>query len=258
MEFRKLNSLTKYPSILTYHKLGERGRLLDELTGSQGFAEAAAVYLYEKVDGENARMVFFRDAGGEVDYVIGSREELLYAKDDRIGNPYGFIAEFLKPLAERLCPVIAAHEEWALTAIYQESYGGKTKAAKNYTSTKTQGYAVFDMFSLNKFQFEQLMAMTQEQIAEWREQGHQPFEAEEQKQAALERLKLTGAPMLGQVPGDEFPLSLQEAFVLLERNAVTRAAIDTSGRAEGIIARTADRKLIRKLRIEDYERTFRK
>ncbi|ASA22543.1 RNA ligase family protein [Paenibacillus donghaensis] len=258
MEFKKLNSLTKYPSILTYHRLGERGRLMEELAESQGFADAAAVYLYEKVDGENARMVFFRNDAGEVDYVIGSREELLYAKGDRIGNPYGFIAEFLKPLAERLCDTIATEGDWALTVIYQESYGGKTKAAKNYTATKTQGYAVFDMFSLNKLEWEQLMAMPQEQIAEWREQGNQPFEAEEEKQATLKRLELEAAPLLGQLPGNEFPLTLHEAYALLESYTQTRAGLDASGRAEGIIARTADRKLIRKLRIEDYERTFRK
>lgn len=258
MEFKKLNSMTKYPSILTYHRLGERGQLMEELAESQGFADAEAVYLYEKVDGENARMVFFREGNGEVDYVIGSREELLYAKGDRIGNPYGFIAEFLKPLAERLCHTIATEEDWALTVIYQESYGGRTKAAKNYTSTKTQGSAVFDLFSLNKPEWEQLMAMPQEQIAEWREQGNQPFYTEEEKQAALQELKLEAAPMLDQLPGNEFPLTLHEAYALLEPYAQTRAGIDASGRAEGIIARTADRKLIRKLRAQDYERTFRK
>lgn len=32
MDLKKMNSLTKYPSILTYHQLGERGRLTEELS----------------------------------------------------------------------------------------------------------------------------------------------------------------------------------------------------------------------------------
>lgn len=80
MDLKKINSLTKYPSILTYHKLGEKG--------------------------------------------------------DRIGNPYGNIAEFLKPLADKIIDDIFSRSDWALTVIYQESYGGKTRLLK---TTRTVG-----------------------------------------------------------------------------------------------------------------------
>ena len=34
---RKLNSITKYPSILTYHNLGPRGSLVDSLVEDKDF-----------------------------------------------------------------------------------------------------------------------------------------------------------------------------------------------------------------------------
>ena len=49
MDLRKLNSITKYPSIPTYHKIGEKGVLEDEVVsfGSD------KIILTEKVDGTN-------------------------------------------------------------------------------------------------------------------------------------------------------------------------------------------------------------
>lgn len=77
--------MTKYPSILTYHKLGEKGKLLDEV--QVPFDQPAI--LAEKIDGVNSRIIIFPDGL----YIIGSREELLYAKGDLIGNP-----QYKKPI----------------------------------------------------------------------------------------------------------------------------------------------------------------
>ncbi|WP_282940109.1 RNA ligase family protein [Paenibacillus sp. RC67] len=257
MDLKKINSLTKYPSILTYHELGERGRLTNELSESKGFANSDEVFVYEKVDGENSRIIIFKN-NNEIDYLIGSREELLYAKGDRIGNPYGNIAEFLKPLAETLIAGILPKEDWALTVIYQESYGGKTKAAKNYTDSKTQGYRVFDVFSLNQEQLVRLLELPQEKIAEWRDHGNQPFYDEAEKRKFVERMDLEFAPLLETVKGSDFPISLEHTFSFLKQFEGTRVGMDASGKSEGIIVRTSDRKQIRKIRFEDYERTFRK
>lgn len=258
MDLKKINSLTKYPSILTYHELGERGRLNDVLTDGQGFSESAQAYVYEKVDGENSRIILLRTPDGEIDYLIGSREELLYAKGDRIGNPYGNIAEFLKPLAEQLSTSSFTDENWALAVIYQESYGGKTKASKNYSDRKTQSYRAFDLFTLDLETLDELLSLPPEKLAEWREHGNQPFYADEAKQATFERLGLQAAPLLETVEGSEFPTSLADTFAYLKKFETTQVGIDSAGRAEGIVVRTADRKQIRKIRFEDYERTFRK
>ncbi|OMD13873.1 RNA ligase family protein [Paenibacillus odorifer] len=258
MDLKKINSLTKYPSILTYHQLGERGRLNDVLTESRGFAELDDVFVCEKVDGENSRIILLKNDDNEVDYLIGSREELLYAKGDRIGNPYGNIAEFLKPLAEKVIADILLEGDWALTVIYQESYGGKTKASKNYSDRKTQGYRVFDVFSLNKDELYRLLELSQEKIAVWRDHGNQPFYDEIEKKRFIESIDLQSAPLLETIKGSEFPTSLESTYSYLKRFENTQVGIDASGKSEGIIARTTDRKQIRKIRFEDYERTFRK
>jgi hypothetical protein len=259
MDLKKINSLTKYPSILTYHKLGDRGRLTDELSDERGFIhEADTLYVYEKVDGENARIILFKDKNDEIDYLIGSREELLYAKGDRIGNPYGNIAEFLKPLADKISDDMRSRDDSALTVIYQESYGGKTKAAKNYTESKTQGYRIFDVFSLNKNELDHLMTLPQEKIAEWREHGNQPFYNETRKLKFVQQFDLESAPLLTEVTGASCPKALIDTFTFLKSFEQTKVGIDAIGKSEGIIVRSYDRNQIRKIRFEDYERTFRK
>lgn len=258
MDLKKINTLTKYPSILTYHKLGERGRLTEELSEDKGFHDSDKVYVYEKVDGENSRIILFKNSYNEIDYLIGSREELLYAKGDRIGNPYGNIAEFLRPLADQIQEGIFLKGDWALTAIYQESYGGKTKAASNYTDRKTQGYRVFDVFSLNQVELDSLMDLSQEKIAEWRDQGKQPFYNEVEKKRFVDSHKLEYAPLLDIVKGINFSKALDGTFEILKQFDKTQVGIDSTGKSEGIIVRTSDRKQIRKIRFEDYERTFRK
>ncbi|WP_138754411.1 RNA ligase family protein [Paenibacillus sinopodophylli] len=259
MDLKKLNSLTKYPSILTYHRLGERGRLTETLTDENGYLhDSEFVYLYEKVDGENARIIFFKNDKGEPDYLIGSREELLYAKGDRIGNPYGNIADFLKPIAEKTLDNIFSDKDWALTVIYQESYGGKTKAAKNYTDSKAQHYRFFDVFSIDKAELDHLLSLPQERIAEWREHGHQPFYHEEGKTRFAKRLGLDSAPLLAEKLGLRLPRTIADIYTFLKQFEHTQVGIDASGRSEGIIARSADRKQIRKIRFEDYERTLKK
>ncbi|MFC7428120.1 hypothetical protein [Nocardia tengchongensis] len=73
-----VNSLTKYPSIPTYHQLGERGRLTEAVSEFAG-----PVIGTEKIDGSNARIVSLPDGS----WLLGSREELLCAQGDLIGNP---------------------------------------------------------------------------------------------------------------------------------------------------------------------------
>ncbi|WP_145409603.1 RNA ligase family protein [Paenibacillus xylanexedens] len=257
MDLKKINSITKYPSIYTYHQLGERGRLNDALTESRGFEGSESVYIYEKVDGENSRIILLKNADGEIDYLIGSREELLYAKGDRIGNLYGNIADFLRPIADEIIANDKLQGDWALKVIYQESYGGKTKASKHYSDKKTQNYRVFDVFSLNQVELNNLIEFPLEKIAEWREHGNQPFYNEDDKQRLVEHLGLQAAPLLEVTTGSEFPVSLEDAFSYLKKFEKTQVGIELAGKSEGIIVRTVNRNQIRKIRFEDYERTYR-
>jgi hypothetical protein len=255
MDFRKLNSITKYPSILTYHSMGDRGKLKESLSEDKSFEPDDDVNVYEKVDGENSRIILLND-DYEADYIIGSREELLFAKGDRIGNPYGNIAEFLTSIAEDLIGIFSHDREKALTVIYQESFGGKTKAAKNYTNDKTQGYRVFDVFSLDHYELHELMSLPLEKIASWRDNGGQPFYSKTQKQEFISQWGLLSAPMVDKTNGYNFPLLLDETFEYLKKFQETKVGINLNGKSEGIIVRTNDRKMIRKIRFEDYQRTL--
>lgn len=89
-DLNKLNSMTKYPSIPTYHTLGNKGVLLEETVRFEG-----EVVLTEKVDGTN-RIILLPDGN----FVLGSREELLFAKGDLIGNPALGIVDALKSVAD--------------------------------------------------------------------------------------------------------------------------------------------------------------
>lgn len=116
----KLNSMTKYPSIPTYHALGDRGTLLEQTVNFDG-----EVILTEKVDGTNSRIVLLPDGN----FVLGSREELLFAKGDLIGNPALGIVNALKDVANSLMPL-----KNSITVVFLELYGGRiTAASKQYT-----------------------------------------------------------------------------------------------------------------------------
>ncbi|MCK9458745.1 MAG: RNA ligase family protein [Proteobacteria bacterium] len=238
MDLSKVNSMTKYPSILTYHKIGEdRGRLLDEV---QVPFDGATAILTEKIDGVNGRIIIFPDGL----YIIGSREELLYAKGDLIGNPQLGIVETLKPIAERLAPRL-----W-VTIFYFEVYGGKTtKNGKQYTGTGLLGARLFDVAMIANS--DEILEMPVEKIASWRDNGGQKFYDE----FLLQSLGLPVTPRIGE---DLIPTGLVDTYDWLKTKiSRTQAALDDGGggRPEGIVVRSADRSRIAKIRFKDYERS---
>ena len=79
VDLGKLNSMTKYPSIPTYHTLGDKGSLQETVQVSF----TGRVLGTEKVDGTNTRLIFCPDRHAPV----GSREDLLWERRDLIGNP---------------------------------------------------------------------------------------------------------------------------------------------------------------------------
>lgn len=57
VDLAKLNSMTKYPSILTYHALGDKGVLQDAVQ----IPFSGRIVGTEKVDGTNTRLIFCPD-----------------------------------------------------------------------------------------------------------------------------------------------------------------------------------------------------
>lgn len=259
---RKLNSITKYPSILTYHNLGPKGSLVDTLVDDVQFDANAIVYITEKIDGTNSRIVFTTDADGAVnDYMIGSREDLLFAMGDRIVNPALGIVKNMKNIADTLVllsdgPNYALHPN-SLYCLYGETYGGKINATKQYSGCGNYGIRIFDMWHMTLSDVENLLDLDVEKISSWREHGGQPFVSVDALGEFCDMFYIDKVPYIRTAVGNEIPLTLQGVWDWMQEFATTTARIDSGGlgQSEGIVVRYADRSLIRKIRFEDYKRT---
>jgi hypothetical protein len=249
VDLRKLNSLTKYPSIPTYHTMGPRnGILLDEFLQ---FEET--VLATEKVDGTNARIVF---TPGRT-FLLGSREEFLYARGDLIGNPSMGVVDALRPLGERLCDTVAQPD--AVVVYFGELYGGKITAnSKQYTTTQRVGFRLFDVIVMTDFEAQ--LDQPAESISTWREGGGQAFVDEEALQAIARHADIPLTPRIAEISRAELPTTLPGGAEFLARWMThSQCTLDdaAAGRPEGLVIRTRDRRRIAKLRFEDYQRTLR-
>jgi hypothetical protein len=241
-----LNSATKYPSIPTYHRLDPgNGGLLDETVPFHG-----DVIGTEKLDGTNSRIV---SLPGE-QYVIGSREELLYARGDLIGNPALGIVAALRDLADRVGGTRADE----IVVYYLEVYGGKvTAASREYTGNRAVGYRMFDAARVSL----DVLEWPRERISHWRDNGGQGFLDEGSLTAVAQQGRIEMTPRLFVIDAAELPMGIEETRVFLGKHAAhTLATLDDdgNGRAEGIVMRTADRSVIAKARFQDYDRTIKR
>lgn len=252
----RINSATKYPSIPTYHKIGDKGRLLEEV--QVDFSGEKDLVLTEKIDGTNVRVVFFPDG----DFIVGSREDLLFYSKDILHNPSMGIVESIREFAYRIAPDIRSFVD-GMFVIYGELYGGKiSKAAKNYTGEKTIGFRLFDAVNFDGHLTKKLTVKTREEISQWRQNGGQKFMSEDslERMAGLFGTDLT--PRIGLQTGKETPpQSIAETIGWMGDylpQGKTRAILDSGGNemAEGLVIRTQDRSKIAKLRFEDYARTL--
>lgn len=273
-DFDKLNSLTKYPSILTYHELGTKGGLKEGLVEGKSFA-GQEVYITEKVDGTNGRIVFVTNDKGEViDYLLGSRENLLYAKGDRVENPSLNIVSTMKYYADILC-VVPEQELLPnhIYALYGEVYGGNCNGFKNYTSRGTWGVRFFDVWAMPLNEAYRIVEEKEiAAISIWREHNGQPFFSVGEFAFLLATASFGNTPyeiitpnnyIFQKVPyikaisGSEIPEDLKGAYEFLKEFALSGAVLEpeAAAKSEGVVIRTADRKLIRKLRFDDYRKT---
>ena len=265
-EFDKFNSMTKYPSILTYHQLGERGRLTNERIFD--IPRGVEIHGTEKIDGTNSRMTMILTPHG-YDYFIGSREKWFYSCGDRIYNPDQGIVETFKKfdIESRISELHIAIEEakidtfpngfpYGIYTIYSEVYGGEVNAWKQYTNTKTYGFRVFDISYISFPQYYDLAALPREEIAHWRDNGNQTFLSANRRLEICEIMGLETVPYIFCFKSDDLPVTLEETLEFLNKFKTTKAGIDAEGEAEGVVIRTSDRSIIAKIRFEDYRRTL--
>ena len=246
-DLRKLNSATKYPSIPTFHVLGDRGRLREEVQVSFGDAD---VVVTEKLDGTNARIIVLEDRS----YLIGSREELLHARGDIVFNPAQGIVAAVRTIADRVADALAGSGH--IVTFYGEVYGGKTSGSKAYGTSV--GFRLFDVVRATTRELDERLELSAEDIAHWRDSDGQRFldEGDIAKHATL-----AGVDVTPRLEAKSPPTGLRETHAWLKAAlpGETLAPLDgdRKGRPEGVVVRTRDRRLIAKLRFEDYERTLR-
>lgn len=250
----RLNSLTKYPSIETYHAMDGKGVLLEQCIH---LPQDAPIRVTEKIDGTNARIIFFP---AEMDYFIGSREELLHARGDRVINPAMSIVPTLIPWADHMLSILACHYgNGEMFGVYGEVYGGNvSKASRQYTDKRTLGFRVFDTLHMQAEYVYTMMSKSRETIAAWRDNGGQPF-------CSYDQTFIKYKDMLGYetvpIQDAEHPPTDIEGTLEWLRWIAPRTAVHLDGgdgEAEGVVIRTDDRSIIAKIRFEDYERTLRK
>lgn len=245
-DLKRLNSMTKYPSIPTYHEMGQKGRLGEKRVEFEG-----RIVCREKIDGTNARIIMIDDAT-----IVGSREELLWAVGDLIGNPALGIVEALKPVARQLSGFTRASS--ACTVYYFEVFGaGVGAAAKEYSSTDQVSARLFDVAHIHDV--EKILDMPPDAIAKWRDAGGQSYLDDAALEAAADREQLRLAPWLILDDASVLPKTHEETLAFLD-STLPRSLValdkDAAMHAEGLIVRTPDRKTIAKMRFEDYRRTI--
>lgn len=247
VDLERLNSMTKYPSIPTYHTLDPKnGRLLDEVVDFG--PDKHLVYATEKVDGTNARIILLPDGT----YLLGSREELLYAQGDLIEQPQLHIVATIKPIADR---IIDLCDPDRVLVIYGEVYGaGVGSNGRQYAQGKTTGFRVFDVASLANYR--NVLSWDRSRIAGWRDNGGQAYLSTYGRDMLARSAKLELVPHLFTKYAGEMPKTHEEAVAMLTvHSMMTKAGLDNHGAAEGIVLRSDDRTKIAKIRWEDYKRT---
>jgi hypothetical protein len=249
IDLDKLNSLTKYPSIVTLHTLADKGALQEAVQ----VPFAGRVLGTEKVDGTNTRLIFCPDRS----VVVGSREDLLWERRDLIGNPaMGIVAavrDAVQGLYERACRPgrIAVY----YVEVYGRSIGG---AARQYTAEGRVGFRLFDAVLVEEY--EELLTWPTERIARWRDEGGQKYLDADRLAEAAREAGFEPVPTLFNLDASELPTGLEETYRFLLGLGPSRCRLDEAagGVPEGVVVRSPDRSRIAKLRREDYERTLRR
>lgn len=242
----KINTLTKYPSILTLHKFGEKGRFTDDVTTN---IEGHKMYASEKIDGTNVRIVCLGD-----EFLVGSRNNILhYSKDFFWDEAMGIVKQFY----DMKLPTLPSD---ALTIIYGELFGGKITANSKDYGKESHGYRVFDVAKIEDLS---ILDKSISEISAWRESSNDSSIDDSLRYGQgfvdLDTLKSYGFNLVPQIEFELQDFEHQSVLTALEKYiSKTNVALSESARGgtEGVILRSHDRSKIVKLRFEDYRRTL--
>jgi RNA ligase len=250
------NSLTKYPSILTYHELGDKGILNNSLI--KPLPLNTTLYATEKVDGTNVRIILAKTISEEL-MIIGSREDLLWESKDLIGNPSMGIVDYFRSqkihtkIWEKIYEFDDIFEPNEVIVLFGELYGHKIgDKYKQYTHSGKLNFRLFDAVVFDDI--EEKLNWSRQEISNWRESGGQTFLPREKLRVIADHFGFMTVPTLLEINSNDFPVNLEETYSFLLNYKNTTVGLDVHGFSEGLVIRTNDRSYISKLRFEDYER----
>jgi RNA ligase-like protein len=246
VDLRKVNSLTKYPSIPTHHALDPKnGGLLEEPTIYEG-----TVIGTEKVDGTNGRIILLPDG----QWLIGSREDLLTARGDIVPNTaYGIVAT-LRSVADRAA-TIGAGGFGEILVFFLEVYGPKELPAWKQYGSGEHACRLFDVASVH----DDMLSWEIERIASWRQHGGQDFASERVLTELADLCDVAVTPRLFEIDGSDLPADIEGMRAFMEPYKTTLVATSGEpGMNEGVVLRSRDRGVISKARFQDYDRTLKR
>jgi len=254
---RKLNSMTKYPPIPTFHEMNPSNGMLD---GSKPLDFGGqAVNVTEKINGTNGRIIVLPDGR----FVIGSREELLSCSEDWIRSPELGIVDELWDTAVRISSDSATPSASAVRVFFFEVYGGGLDGWKNYTqSSDSRGHRLFDVIEIDVAAFRHLMSMGVEQISSWRQHGGQPFVDWDRFLEITQGLDVQRVPVIERIAmtTDIAFDGLQNTLTTLETwfpdGTLAWLESGAQNRPEGVVFKSRDRRITAKLRFQDYKGTL--
>lgn len=244
----KINTLTKYPSILTLHKIGEKGRLLSELTTP--ITSEDKMFATEKIDGTNTRIIIYKN-----EHLIGAREFILHHCDDLYYDTAQGIVDGIRDLG--INHKIPMSE--TLQVIYGEFYGGKVSSNSKWYGQDKIGFRVFDVAFYKDLS---ILEKTLPEISRWREHETENGIVYGQNFVSSFDLPQVLYPSFERVPEVPFELGDMSHETILNnlKKFIPETNVALSDKAlkksEGVVLRNADRTKIVKLRFEDYERTL--
>ena len=264
----KVNSITEYPSILTYHKLGDKGTLLNELYNENRFNKNEELEVTEKIDGTNMRLIISNS-----DYFIGTRSKIVYAKGDRIINDPA-VEVVLKDCKYLIDSFIGDRLiDNNIYVIYGEVYGYNIcDGSKVYCSVNNSEHRKFRVFDVKAFpclKLEEILDRSIEDVSRYKDSSKDYWYDYDMLDAFCEQFQLERTPVRMRLNESELPTDLDETYKWMLDNFNESLAVIGSpvegkdynvrfGKSEGVVIRNKERTVISKLRFEDYERTRRK
>jgi hypothetical protein len=242
---RKLNALTRYPVVPTYHVPGAQNCPTGRVKVS--FAQEPDLIFSEKIAGHSIRIILTSQG-----YFVGNKTEILAWNEDIATLPTNPILEGMQENANNFHQMYAPKGE-GVKVLFGVFFGGSSHPhSRQYTGGDSQlnSFRLSDAFNLSPEEFSNLLSQSPEQIGEWRENNQQPFFSE----AALLGL---GIPVNPRLLGNHPPINPTATHTWMKQILPkSKASLNyqAAGKPNGILIRTPNRSKIAKLSFAEYEK----